>query len=283
LIGAFGRDEVDAAFITVGMQADVFQTLARMGKVRFLSIPNNEALAAMQLHLSPFKVPRGIYQFEGEAVPGADIQTVATGAHLITRSDVESGLVEKITQEILKTPFQKENRLGELFAQGKPFASARPFFPIHDGSLGVYNPESKNFLSTDFVEKWEGLRSFFVSLIVAGFFGYKWYQKKKDRMKDHKLDHYIDTVMEIERQQMSLEEEKPEEALQELQSLLDRVTNLRQECFEDFSVHRLQDDQGTDCFLELCASISEKLNAKMTRLRLGGEIARLADAIEKKL
>jgi hypothetical protein len=208
---------------------------------------------------------------------------VATGAHLITRSDVESGLVEKITQEILKTPFQKENRLGELFAQGKPFASARPFFPIHDGSLGVYNPESKNFLSTDFVEKWEGLRSFFVSLIVAGFFGYKWYQKKKDRMKDHKLDHYIDTVMEIERQQMSLEEEKPEEALQELQSLLDRVTNLRQECFEDFSVHRLQDDQGTDCFLELCASISEKLNAKMTRLRLGGEIARLADAIEKKL
>jgi len=45
----------------------------------------------------------------------------------------------------------------------------------------------------------------------------------------------------------------------------------------------LQDDQGTDCFLELCASMSEKLNAKMTRLRLGGEIARLADAIEKKL
>ncbi|MBT5620004.1 MAG: TAXI family TRAP transporter solute-binding subunit, partial [Verrucomicrobia bacterium] len=134
LIDAFDRDEVDAAFITVGMQADVFRTLARSGKVRFLSIPNNEALAAMELHLSPFKVPRGIYQFEGEAVPGADIQTVATGAHLITRSDVQSGFVEKITQEILKTPFQKENRLGELFEQGKPFARARPFFPVHEGA-----------------------------------------------------------------------------------------------------------------------------------------------------
>jgi TRAP transporter TAXI family solute receptor len=283
LIDAFDRDEVDAAFITVGMQADVFRTLARTGKVRFLSIPHNEALAAMELHLSPFKVPRGIYQFEGEAVPGADIQTVATGAHLITRSDVESSLVENITQEILKTPFQKENRLGELFEKGKPFASSRPFFPIHEGAKWVYEPSSKNLLSTDFVEKWEGMRSFFVSLIVAGFFGYRWYHKKKDRMKDHKLDHYIHTVMEIEQQQMSLEAEKPEEAMEKLQSLLDRVTNLRQECFEDFSVHRLQDDQGTDCFLELCASISEKLNAKMTRLRLGGEIARLADAIEKKL
>ena len=133
LIDAFDRDEVDAAFITVGMQADVFRTLARTGKVRFLSIPNNEALAAMELHLSPFKVPRGIYQFEGQAVPEADIQTVATGAHLITRSDVESSFVENITQEILKTPFQKENRLGELFEQGKPFASSRPFFPVHGG------------------------------------------------------------------------------------------------------------------------------------------------------
>jgi len=283
VIQAFEEDKLDAAFMTVGMQADVFRTLARSGRVRFLSVPNNEALATMELHLSPFQVPRGMYQFEGEAVPRADIQTVATGAHLIARNDLERGLVEKIIQEILKTPFQKENRLGELFEQGKAFAMSRPFFPVHDGALGVYNPESKNLLSADFVEKWEGLRSFFVSLIVAGFFGYKWYQKKKDRMKDHKLDHYIRTVMEIERQQMSIEAEKPEEALKKLQSLLDRVTNLRQECFEDFSVHRLQDDQGTDCFLELCASMSEKLNAKMTRLRLGGEIARLADAVEKKL
>ena len=29
----------------------------------------------------------------------------------------------------------------------------------------------------------------------------------------------------------------------------------------------------------LCASLSEKLNAKMTRQRLGGELSRLADSI----
>ena len=86
-----------------------------------MSVPNNEALAAMELHLSPFTVPRGIYQFDSKAVPRADIHTVATGAHLITRNDVESSLVEQITQEILKTPFKKQNRLGELFEQGKPF------------------------------------------------------------------------------------------------------------------------------------------------------------------
>ena len=41
LIQAFEEDKLDAAFITVGMQADVFQTLARSGRVRFLSVPNN--------------------------------------------------------------------------------------------------------------------------------------------------------------------------------------------------------------------------------------------------
>ncbi len=281
LIGAFGRDEVDAAFITVGMQADVFQTLARMGKVRFLSIPNNEALAAMQLHLSPFKVPRGIYQFEGEAVPGADIQTVATGAHLITRSDVESGLVEKITQEILKTPFQKENRLGELFEQGKSFASARPFFPMHEGAKWVYEPESRTLLKPEIVDMWESMRSFFVSILVAGFVGYQWYRKKKDRTKEGRLDYYIREVIKIEQQQMMLDTEQKGNDMEKLQRLQDDLTNLRQECFKDFSGHQLQEEPGTDCFLKLCASLSEKLNAKMTRLRLGGEIARLAKAIEE--
>jgi hypothetical protein len=37
---------------------------------------------------------------------------------------------------------------------------------------------------------------------------------------------------------------------------------------------------GTECLLELCASLSEKLNAKMTRFRLSGEIANLASEIE---
>ena len=282
LIQAFEEDKLDAAFITVGMQADVFRTLARSGRVRFLSVPNNEALATMELHLSPFQVPRGMYQFEGEAVPRADIQTVATGAHLIARNDLERGLVEKIIQEILKTPFQKQNRLGELFEKGKPFARARPFFPIHEGAKWVYEPGSRTLLKPELVDMWESMRSFFVSIIVAAFFGYQWYRKKKDRTKEGRLDYYVRKVIEIERQQMTLDTEKKGNDMEKLQGLQDELTNLRQECFKDFYGHQLQDEPGTDCFLKLCASLSEKLNAKMTRVRLGGEIARLAEVIGKK-
>ena len=280
LVEAFERGELDAAVITVGMQANVFRALAKSGKIRFLSIPNHEALATMELHLTPFSVPRGVYQFEGNPVPRDTIQTVATGAHLITSSELEGGLVERVTEEVLSSTFQRENKLQELFEQGKSFANSKPFFPVHEGARWVYEPESRTLLDPDIVDMWENMRSFIVSFLAAGFFGYQWFLKRQERLKDNKIDEYVRRVIDIERQQMNLDAGGGIEDLDKLQVLQDQLTELRQECFKDFSGHNIQDESGTDCFLELCASLSEKLNSKMTRLRLGGDIQRLAKAIE---
>ena len=280
IVDAFDKGELDAAIITVGMQAEVFRALAKSGKIRFLSIPNNEALAAMELQLTPFSVPRGVYQFEGNPVPLDTIQTVATGAHLITNSELESSLVERVTQEILSSTFQRENRLQELFDHGKSFANSKPFFPVHEGAKWAYDPETRTILDPDIIEMWENMRSFIVSLLAAGFFGYQWFRKRQERLKDNKIDEYVRRVIDIERQQMNLDAGGGIEDLDKLQVLQDQLTELRQECFKDFSGHNIQDEPGTDCFLELCASLSEKLNSKMTRLRLGGDIQRLAKAIE---
>ena len=280
IVDAFDKGELDAAIITVGMQAEVFRALAKSGKIRFLSIPNNEALAAMELQLTPFSVPRGVYQFEGNPVPLDTIQTVATGAHLITNSELESSLVERVTQEILSSTFQRENRLQELFTHGKSFANSKPFFSVHEGAKWAYDPETRTILDPDIIEMWENMRSFIVSLLAAGFFGYQWFRKRQERLKDNKIDEYVRRVIDIERQQMNLDAGGGSEDLDKLQVLQDQLTELRQECFKDFSGHNIQDEPGTDCFLELCASLSEKLNSKMTRLRLGGDIQRLAKAIE---
>ncbi len=280
LIDAFEKEELDAAIITVGMQARVFSALAKSGKIHFLSIPNHEALAAMELPLTPFVVPRGVYQFEGNPVPRNPIQTVATGAHLITSTELEGGLVERVTQEILSSTFQRENRLQELFAQGKSFANLKPFFPVHEGARWVYDPETRTILDPDLVDMWENMRSFIVSFLAAGFFGYQWFRKKQERLKENKIDEYVRRVINIERQQMNLDAGGGIEDLEKLQLLQDQLTELRQECFKDFSGHKLQDEPGTDCFLELCASLSEKLNSKMTRIRIGGDLQRLAKAIE---
>jgi len=124
------------------------------------------------------------------------------------------------------------------------------------------------------------LRSFIVSVCVALFFGYKWFRKRQDRLKDNKIDDYVRRVLEIERQLMHFDIGGSIDDLPKLQDLENRLTKLREECFSDFSGYDLQDEPGTDCFLELCASLSEKINAKMSRFKLGGEIQRLVKVIE---
>ena len=41
---------------------------------------------------------------------------------------------------------------------------------------------------------------------------------------------------------------------------------------ESFSAHELMQDTGTECFIMLSNSISEKINAKLTRMRLRHEL-----------
>jgi len=57
-----------------------------------------------------------------------------------------------------------------------------------------------------------------------------------------------------------------------LEELLDEVTQLRSDAMESFSANELMQDTGTECFIMLSNSISEKINAKLTRMRLRHEL-----------
>ncbi|NQT14922.1 MAG: TAXI family TRAP transporter solute-binding subunit, partial [Planctomycetes bacterium] len=58
----FQAGELDAALITVGVQADVFRRIAEIEACQFLGIANVEALLRNNLYLSSYTVPRGLYQ-----------------------------------------------------------------------------------------------------------------------------------------------------------------------------------------------------------------------------
>ena len=48
-----------------------------------------------------------------------------------------------------------------------------------------------------------------------------------------------------------------------------------------FSANEFRDDSGTECFLLLSNSLSEKLNSKLTRQKLCIEISSLGDQFAK--
>ena len=257
-------EKLDAAFNTVGRPAPVLQELFETGKCNLLEIPYAEALAMKYVFLSEFKIPAGLYQSQPPAQPANDVKAVALPAQLLTRNDVNSHFIQEVTGIVLDKHFARQNDLHELLKEGEKFAQAKPEFAVHQGAQSVYDPEFDIHL----FESWEAAYSLAVSFVIAGFFGVRWLRKRGARKKEHKLDRYIRSLLDIEERQVGLDAGSEANDAPRLQKLLDDVTFLRQNALREFSAHELNEDRGADCFIEMCHDLSNKINSKISRQRL---------------
>lgn len=270
----FRQNQLDAAMMTMGIEAPVLDELLKTGQYRLLAIPYVGALTRKETHFYSYEIPAGMYSRKGLVIPEQELPTVACGAHLLTRASTSNDLVSEVTTLILHQNFSRQMHLNELYAKGNSFARENQGFPVHPGADHVYNPELKPFMNSEFVEATEGMRSFIVSMLIAGYLLFRWFQKRRETAKEHKLDRYIRQLVEIENQQMKLDGNKPEDG-PALLTLLDDVTSLRQHTLKQFSAHQLNEDRATDVFLEMCHALSDKINAKL----LGWKIDRLGEKI----
>lgn len=272
----FDQNKLDAAIVTLGVEAPLLQKLLETGQYRLLEIPYIGALTRRETHFYPYEIPAGMYSRKQRVVPERNLPTVACGALLLTRESEPDDLVSVVTAQVLHQNFSRQMHLNELSTQGDTFARENQGFPVHDGADHVYNPELKPFMNSEFVEATEGMRSFIVSMLIAGYLLFHWFQKRREKAKEHRLDRYIRQLVEIENQQLKLDGNKPEDG-PALLTLLDDVTSLRQHTLKQFSAHELNEDRATDVFLEMCHALSDKINAKL----LGWKIDRLGEKIQE--
>ena len=271
----FGEKTLDAAIVTVGIEAPVLHDLLETGNYRILEIPFTGALNRKASHFYEYEIPAGMFRTQKPIVPENNLQTVACGAHLLTRKSAPDALIAEVTAIVLHQNFSRQMHLNELFAEGNEFAQDNQGFPVHSGADHIYNPELKPFLNSDFVEATEGMRSFLVSILIATYLLVRWFQKRRSKAKEHRLDRYIRQLVDIENKQMQLDGNNRDDG-PALQTLLDDVTNLRQSTLEQFSAHELNEDRATDVFLEMCHALSDKINAKL----LGWKIDRMSEKIK---
>ncbi len=275
VVAAFDEGTLDAALMTAGVLAPGIVDLLHRETCELLSIDNAEALAKQHLLVSKYEIPVGMYR--SGKLQNPQVKTVALTAQLLTREGVDANLVEEVTELVLSDEFIKRNELRELFALGSSerleFARTRPEFTIHDGALAFYDPDPHPLLPTDFVEATEGIRSFLVSVLVALYLVIRWIREHRARRKEHRLDRYIRSLLDIERRQMGLDAAAGSgDDADELEALLDEVTELRQEALGEFSAHELYRDQAVHCFIQMCHELSQKVNAKITRQRFDRQI-----------
>ncbi len=285
LAAAFRDDEIDAAMITIGIQATVLRDLLQPNDAGepvcvLESIPFAAAIADQSSFLESYSVPAGMYSPAGSGVPQEQIQTLATRAQIISSRDAPAGLTEMITTIINDPEFQRNAHLTELFRGGTTFAQDNLDFPLHPGAQHFYDPHLKPLLNPDFVEATEGIRSFVVSLAIALFFIVKWILDYRSRSQEHKLDRYIKRLLEIEQEQKYLDQTDKSDDRRRLQDLLDNVTDLRQQALREFTAHEINSDQAVSCFVAMCHALSEKINAKISRQRIDTRLKEMRALID---
>ncbi len=255
---------VEIGIICCGLQAPVLQELLASSLAKLIDVPSVDALARRNTSLSRDVIPAGYFQVS-PAIPLEDFHTVSLHAQLLASNNAPVGLVEEVTRIVTEARFQRRHGLTELFEGGTTYATQRPEFKMHAGASNVFNPDLKPFINPDFVEGTEGIRSFLVSLIAAAWLLHRWWTRRLDRSQEHRLDRYIRQLLELERQQMTVDGEGNAEESKRLQTMLDDVTILRQEALSEFTAHELNEDRAVDCFIEMCHALSDKINAKLTR------------------
>ncbi len=281
----FEDGSLDAALVTVGLEARFLQELSALivqdkPLIRVVGIPYPDALTLKQLSMRSYEIPPAAIRAAPFAIPAAPVSTVAVRAQLVTHADVPVELVEETTRILTDLRFDQDIHLRELVRDGFAFAKAQTVFPLHDGASQFYDPDLKPLLPSDFVEATEGLRSFVVSMLVAGWLTIRWWRKTLDRRQEHRLDRCIQSLLDIERRQMDLDQTDGSDDSKALQLLLDEVTGLRQDALRELSAHDLNDDPAASAFIGMCHALSDKINAKLTRQRFD---ARLRQLIEKKV
>lgn len=260
----FRDDQLDAAFITIGIQAPIFPELFNIGKCDLLSIPYAEAIATKNISLSPYQIPRGLYRTQPVLNPAQDVATVSSGAQLLTHTDVHHELVKEVTRLIMNENFQKRNQLGELYIKGRAYAQEKPEYPMHPGARSFYDPE----FDIHIFESLDAIYSLVASVLIAVFLLARGLSRMRTKSQEHQLDRHIQSILEIERRQISLDSNLDKNDVETLQKLLDEVTYLKQGALRELGAHELNEDQAIDSFIHMCHALSDKINAKLTRQRL---------------
>jgi TRAP transporter TAXI family solute receptor len=277
LLDAFQNDNIDAAVLCVGTQAPIFRKLFATHKCRLLDLPHADAMVLKNLSLKKQTIPRGLYAAQPDQPPN-DIATVSTGAQLLTRPDMHTEFVTRVTQLATNPDFARENGFAELFNQGRQYARQRPEFPLHPGATYVYAPD----FEIGQIEGWEALYSLIASAVIGGVLLFRWLHRLRATSKEHKWDRYIHRLLDIERKQLHFDESGSDNKVSDLQKILDDVTFLRQESLKEFSAHELNDDHAAECFINMCSALSGKVNAKLTRMRFDQKIDELIEKVERK-
>lgn len=247
----------DAIFHVSALPSPLARFLIEERGYRLLPLPIADAVALRNIAVSRGVIPASTYG-AAPPTPPQDVPTLATRMLLVAHRDTSEDVVRRMLEVIDSEEFASAAMVPQAM---QPALFAQTEFPLHPGTV-AWLRRNDPLLTPDLLEGIESVRSFLVSLVVAGVFAFRWWRRKKL----HGLDKYIAEASQIERKALELERDSrlDLERLFELRSKLGETKTQALEAFQRGEVHS-EELLGT--FLVHVADVRSHLSAMILHER----------------
>ncbi|MEM9292085.1 MAG: TAXI family TRAP transporter solute-binding subunit [Acidobacteriota bacterium] len=239
----FNDDKVDAAVFVAGMPTSWVRQLIEGGEAELLSLSEDdgrgsslEGLSRVLPGTSPAVIPAHTY---GNMPPKA-VGTIAVGALLVTRQDIDDHVVHRLTKLLFEKRYELTTVHGAM-AEMRELRSSRELrFPIHRGAAKFYARDDPPF----FVAYAEALSLVLTLLITAASTTLPFREWRRQTRKN-RIDRYYLEVEELAAS--SREDTLPAVHLKNLNDLLE----LRRRAVHDLVAERLDANESFTIFQSL--------------------------------
>jgi TRAP-type uncharacterized transport system substrate-binding protein len=188
----------------------------------------------------------------GPPMPREALPTLATRMLVIAHRDTDEDAVRRLLEVLDSEAFARAANLSRV--ERAPLWDEAEL-PLHRGTE-AWLRRDQPLLTPELMEGLESLRSFLVSVVVAGFLFYRWYRTRKL----HGLDSFLAEVSAIDREVLAVERAANLE-IQHLLELRARLGEVKTRALSAFAKGAIHSEELLSSFLTHVSDVRSHLNA----------------------
>lgn len=164
----------DAFFTVSSLPSYQAEKLVREYGYVLMPIPFGAAFSNQRFAIQEYIIPPYTYGLD-PAMPEVPLRTIGTQLLLVAHKDTPKSAVNKLLHVIYSGDFARKSNISSL--DNENFLGALEY-PAHQGAE-MYRDRDNPAITSEFVEYVENFRSFVFSLIIASFFIWQWFARRK--------------------------------------------------------------------------------------------------------
>ncbi|MBC8136911.1 MAG: hypothetical protein H8F28_13595 [Fibrella sp.] len=242
----------DALFTVSLIPSPVVERLVHKHGYVLVPIPFARALSLRHPTLHEVTIPAFAYGVTPAPTPPTPLTTIGTQLLLVAHDSVPDEAVKHLLEATFDGNFSRDATLPGLTESG---SLSTPEMPIHPGAI-AYRDRNEPVVTSDFVQGLEDGKSLIISILVAGYFVYRWWRQRRYSG----FDVYMGEVTRIERAALVLEAEATPD-VRELMRLRNELGEMKTNALEKYTRGELKSEELMSAFLTHVADVRGYLSA----------------------